>query len=337
MNVASPLELILGDVFLSIRGIAPDLIVQLKAEGLNMAGSIKLKPAIHMIEDLELEGVLRPGRGVIESSSGNLGVALSLVCAIKGYRFICVSDPNISPQNQRLIEAYGGQVIIVQKRDENGGFLNSRISLIKRMVAADPALVWVNQYANPANKAAHERWTAPEILRAFPELDVLFVGAGTTGTLMGCAQYIRRAAPQVRVVAVDAEGSVTFGFPPGKRYIPGLGTSRAPEIADPRAVDDIVMVPESETIAMCRWLVRDQGWLVGGSTGTVLAGIRRWSGHIRPGSTVVAISPDFGERYVDMIYNDEWVAARFPALDAGVPRPPLPVQQPGHAELPVPG
>lgn len=336
MNVASPLELLLGDIFLCIEGIVPDLTVHLKAEGFNMAGSIKLKPAIHMIEDLERCGVLKPGKQVIESSSGNLGVALSLVCAVKRYPFICVSDPNISPQNQRLIEAYGNQVIIVQKRDENDGFLNTRINLIKRMMGANPDLVWVNQYANLANKAAHERWTAPEILRAFPELDVLFVGAGTTGTLMGCAEHIRRAAPKVRLVAVDPEGSVTFGFPPGKRYIPGLGTSRAPEIADASVVDDIVMVPESETIAMCRWLVRDQGWLVGGSTGTVLAGIRRWSTHIRPGSTVVAISPDFGERYVDMIYNDEWVAARFPRLESGA-WPSLPVWHPAPADLQVPG
>jgi len=321
MNFVSPLEAIWGDVFLTINGIVPNLPVHVKAEGFNMAGSIKLKPAIQMIEDLERQRVLGPGKRVVESSSGNLGVALSMVCAIKRYEFTCVSDPNISPHNRRLIEAYGGRVIIVDRRDENGGFLNTRIALIKQMMSADPNLIWINQYANESNKAAHARWTAPEILRAFPNLDVLFIGAGTTGTLMGCAEYFRRVAPRVKIVAVDSEGSVTFGYPPGKRYIPGLGTSRVPELADADLVDDIVMVPEVETVAMCRWLVRNQGWLVGGSTGTVLAGIRRWPGPFRANSTLVAISPDFGERYLDRIYDDDWVNAHFPQLETATSRP----------------
>jgi len=312
MRFLSPLDALLGDIFIAITGIVPNLTVQMKVEGFNMAGSIKLKPAIQMIEDFEYRGLLGPGKRVIESSSGNLGVALSLVCLVKGYEFTCISDPNISSQNHRLIEAYGGRVIVVTQRDANGGYLSTRISLIEDMLAADRDLLWVNQYANPANKAAHIRWTAPEILRAFPNVDYLFIGAGTTGTLMGCAEYVRRAAPWVKILAVDSEGSVTFGFPPGKRYIPGLGTSRVPELADSSAVDGVIMVPEAETVDMCRWLVRDQGWLVGGSTGTVLAGIRRYAAHIRPGNTVVAISPDFGERYLDLIYKDEWVEAHFP-------------------------
>ncbi len=316
MIFESPLQALLGDLFVDIRGIIPASTVHLKIEGFNMAGSVKLKPAIQMIEDFERRGLLKTGTQVIESSSGNLGVALSLVCLVKGYPFTCVSDPNISPQNRRLIEAYGGRVLLVDQRDENGGYLNSRIALIKRMMAADATLVWVNQYANPANKAAHIRWTAPEILHSFPNLDVLFVGAGTTGTLMGCAEYVRRFAPRVKVIGVDTEGSVTFGFPAGKRYIPGLGTSRAPELADRSVIDDIVMVPETETVEMCRWLLRDQGWLVGGSTGTVLAGIRRWAKHLPANCTVVAVSPDFGERYLDLIYNDDWVDSHFPFATA---------------------
>lgn len=222
MRFVSPLDALLGDIFVGITGIGPNLTVQLKIEGFNMAGSIKLKPAIQMVEDLEYQGRLTPGKRIIESSSGNLGVALSLVGLVKGYPFTCISDPNISPQNRRLIEAYGGRIIVVTRTDANGGYLNTRIALIQDMLATDSDLIWVNQYANPANKAAHIRWTAPEILRAFPNVDLLFIGAGTTGTLMGCAQHVRRAAPWVKIIAVDSEGSVTFGFPPGKRYIPGL-------------------------------------------------------------------------------------------------------------------
>jgi 2,3-diaminopropionate biosynthesis protein SbnA len=316
MRFESPLELMLGNVFATVSGVLPDTPVHLKLEGFNMAGSIKLKPAIQMIEDLEREGVLRPGKRVIESSSGNLGVALSLVCRVKGYPFVCVSDPNLAQHNRRLIEAYGGRVVIADARDHNDGYLQSRINLITRWLAEDPTLVWTNQYANLANKAAHIRWTGPEILAAFPALDVLVIGAGTTGTLMGCAEYVRRAAPNVRIVAVDAEGSVTFGFRPQKRYIPGLGTSRRPELADETLVDQIMLVPEIETIKMCQWLLDTHGWLLGGSTGTVLAGVRRIADQIPSGSTVVTVSPDLGERYLEMIYSRDWVARNYPhAID----------------------
>lgn len=311
MHVETPLDLLLDDIFVTVHGVLPDTPVHVKLEGFNMAGSIKLKPAIHMIEELERQGVLRPGKRVIESSSGNLGVALSLVCHVKGYPFVCVSDPNLAPYNRRLIEAYGGRVVIVDERDRNDGYLQSRLDRIARWLAEDPSLVWTNQYANEANKASHMRWTAPEILRAFPTLDFLVIGAGTTGTLMGCAEYVRRVAPRVQIVAVDAEGSVTFGFAPRKRHIPGLGTSRRPELADAALTDHIVLVPEIETVAMCQWLLDTHGWLLGGSTGTVLAGIRRLGSEIAPGSTVVTVSADLGERYLDMIYSRDWVAQHY--------------------------
>ncbi|NTG02971.1 2,3-diaminopropionate biosynthesis protein SbnA [Rhizobium rhizogenes] len=308
MRVTSPLDLLLGDIFLTLSGVLPQAPVHLKLEGFNMAGSIKLKPAIHMIEELERQGILKPGKKVIESSSGNLGVALSLVCRAKGYPFVCVSDPNLTSDNKQLIEAYGGEVIIADERDPNHGYLQSRLSLIARRIEQDPALVWTNQYANADNKGAHSRWTGPEILREFPDLDVLVIGAGTTGTLMGCAEYVRQAAPNVRIFAVDAEGSVTFGHPAGKRFIPGLGTSRRPELADPTLVDDILLIPEAETVSMCHWLLDKHQWLLGGSTGTVLAGVRRLAPLLRPSETVVAISPDMGERYLDTVYNEEWLS-----------------------------
>jgi 2,3-diaminopropionate biosynthesis protein SbnA len=304
--VQSPLELMFGNVFMKITGIVPEAQVPIfvKVEGLNMAGSIKLKPAIHMIEQLERNGILRPDSEIVESSSGNLGVALSLVCSLKGYKFTCVSDPNITPQNHRLIKAYGGSVVIVDQRDANGGFLNTRIDLINRWIDENPKLIWINQYANKANKGAHYRWTGPEILRNFPNIDFLFVGAGTTGTLMGCAEFMRQHSPRTQIIAVDSEGSVTFGFPSGKRHIPGLGTSRRPELVDPSIVDDILLVPEVETVEMCHKLLRTQGWLVGGSTGTVLAGVRRFAHKIRPGQTVVAISPERCPNVRAMEYSD---------------------------------
>lgn len=301
------LELILDKVFYRLSNFLPlkaDLF--LKLEGFNPAGSIKIKPAIRMLEVLEETGKILPGHShIIESSSGNLGVAVSLACSIKGYSFTCVSDPNISPRNEQYIKLFGGKLIIVKNKDKNGGFLNSRINLIKRLLEDNDNFFWLNQYANCQNKNAHYLRTAPSIFESFGEIDYLFVGAGTTGTLMGCAEYIRDNNLKTKIVAVDPVGSVTFDFPSGKRYIPGLGTSRKPELVDKNLIDDLILVREEDTIKMCRDLLRKKILLVGGSTGTVLASINAYAHKLKltEAKKIVAISPDFGDRYLDTIYD----------------------------------
>lgn len=247
---------------------------------------------------------------MIESSSGNLGVALAMVCAAKGYRFVCVIDPNTSAPNRLLIQALGAQVIMVNQRDENGGFLNTRIRLIEQMVAQNPEDIWLNQYRNPNNPLAHYNTTARAIADKFGYVDYLFVGAGTTGTLMGCKRYFADHHPRTKVIAVDSVGSVTFGLPGGTRHIPGLGTSRRPEIYEPSDIHAYLTVPEVRTVQVCRWLAQRYGMLFGGSTGTVLAGVQQWAAHIHPDDVVVAISPDMGERYLETLYSDDWVSQR---------------------------
>jgi N-(2-amino-2-carboxyethyl)-L-glutamate synthase len=313
MLLRSLLEMQFSNVFVEIQGVLPHAPVNLKMEGLNAGGSIKMKPAMYMVETLERRGILKPGSRLVESSSGNLGLALAVVCAVKGYAFTCVSDPNLSPQTARLIRSYGADVVLVEKRDANGGYLASRIELIRSWLALDPDLVWVNQYANVDNVRAHERSTGPEILAQFSAPDFVFIGAGTTGTLGGVSRHLRRRSPRTRIIAVDSVGSVTFGAPPGKRYIPGLGTSRRPEIARLSEFCAVEFVPEQEAIGMCRKLSR-RGLLLGGSTGTVLAAVARWSDRLSSADCIVAISPDFGDRYVDTVYDDAWVKERFPRL-----------------------
>jgi len=287
----------------------------LKIEGLNLAGSIKIKPAICMLEGLEEKEKIFPGHTqIIESSSGNLGVAASLACSIKGYNFTCISDPNISSRNAKLIKLFGGELIIVTDKDENGGFLNSRINLIKKLIKDNQDFYWLNQYANIENKNAHYLRTAPSIFETFPCVDYLFVGSGTTGTLMGCAEYIRDNNLKTKIIAVDPLGSVTFDFPASKRYIPGLGTSRKPELVDQSLIDEIILVNEEETIKMCRDLLKQKSLLIGGSTGTVLAGIKAYSDKLSKAKNIVAISPDLGEAYLDTIYNDKWVSDFFPGV-----------------------
>jgi cysteine synthase A len=167
--------------------------------------------------------------------------------------------------------------------------------------------VWLDQYRNPGNWKAHYRTTAPAILRQFPRLDVLFVGVGTAGTLMGCARYLRERRRSVRIVAVDPVGSVTFGGPPGRRMIPGVGMSVRPPQLDEAYVDEVVHVEEADTIRACHRLA-SRGFVFGGSTGTVVSGAIDWlERHDARDRTAVAIAPDLGERYLETIYQPDWL------------------------------
>jgi cysteine synthase A len=279
----------------------------LKCEGFNFAGSIKVKSADEMVNAAEQAGTLTPRSVLVESSSGNLGVALSMIAASKGYRFLCVTDSRCNLSTRLLMEALGAEVHVITEPDPEGGFLGARLEFIHALCASDERYVWLNQYANPGNWVAHYRTTAPAIARSFPDLDVLFVGAGTTGTLMGCARFFREWHRPVRVIAVDAAGSVTFGGTPGRRMIPGLGTSVRPPLLDESYVDEVLHVEEADTIRACHRLAR-AGFLFGGSTGTVVSGAVDWLGrNDRAGLTAVAIAPDLGERYIDTIYSANWV------------------------------
>ncbi|SDU18573.1 2,3-diaminopropionate biosynthesis protein SbnA [Stappia sp. ES.058] len=290
----------------------------LKLESLNPAGSIKFKTALGLIEDCEAKGVLANGKRLIESSSGNLGVAVSMICAARGYDFTCVVDPNTSRQNIRRMKVFGASIVEVTTPDANGGFLGSRIDHIRLLIDRDPRYHWINQYANEANPRIHRDTTGLSIDRSFDKLDYVFIGAGTTGTLMGCVARLSRRRPAPRIVAVDSVGSVTLGSPPGPRHIPGLGASRQPPLFDPAGLYAIALVPESVAIANCRYLARRQGILAGGSTGSVLAAIRAFQASFSPDDVVVAIAPDGGEPYLDTIYDDDWVQDRF-GSDALIP------------------
>jgi N-(2-amino-2-carboxyethyl)-L-glutamate synthase len=306
--------------FVRLKGIGPKNL-HLKIEALNPAGSIKMKTALGMVRDLEARGRIGAATRLIESSSGSLGVALSIVCAERGYHFTCVVDPNTSLQNIKMMEALGTDVVVVERRDANGGFLGTRIAFIKDLLARDACFLWLNQYANPENPRAHARTTALSIFENFDRVDYLFVGAGTTGTLMGCLQFFGEHSPDTKIIAVDSIGSVTFGYAPSKRHIPGLGTSRRPEIFSPTGIHALEMVAEADTVAMCRYLARSNGILAGGSTGTVLSAVHAWRDRLPADATVVAISPDLGERYLDTVYDDAWVRERFGRIPTlGAPR-----------------
>lgn len=311
--ISEPQAFNVDDVYVDL---APSLgiPVYLKCEGFNFSGSIKQKAAVEMVEAAEKSGVIGVDSVLVESSSGNLGIALSMIAASRGYRFLCVTDSRCNAAARQLMAAFGAEVHVVTEPDPEGGLLGARLARVRRMVAEDDRYVWLNQYENPSNWQAHHRLTAPHIARQFPHLDVLFVGAGTTGTLMGCARWFKDHRPRVRIVAVDTVGSVIFGGPAQPRLIPGLGAGVRPPMLDESLVDEVVRVPETETLDMLRRLA-GRGFLFGGSTGTVVAGARSWlaaHGAAHDAAiTAVAVSPDQGDRYLDTIYRPDWLREHY--------------------------
>jgi N-(2-amino-2-carboxyethyl)-L-glutamate synthase len=199
----------------------------------------------------------------------------------------------------------------VRKTDSNGGYLHSRIAYIRQRLRRQPAMVWLNQYANPANAMAHYERTGKSLLAGLQHIDYLFVGAGSTGTFVGCATYLREHSPHTRIIAVDSLGSVTFGAASGRRWIPGLGASRRPELCRPALAHEVIHVPERDAIRECRRIARNTGLLVGGSTGSVLAAVAGREEKFRGRPRVAAISPDLGDRYLKTVYDDDWVSSRF--------------------------
>ena len=310
--ISAPEQFNTDQLFVDLRTVIGHS-VYLKVEGFNFAGSVKLKAATAMVDGAEADGTLRPGDTIIESSSGNLGVALAMIAASRGYQFVCVTDNRCNLATRQLMETLGARVHIITEPSPTGGMLGARMDYVAAQVS-DHGYVWLNQYTNPNAWKAHYTTTGPDIAAEFTnadgtlDIDVIFVGAGTTGTLMGVARYFADHHPSVRVVAVDAAGSVTFGGPAATRMIPGLGTSVRPAHVDETYIADVVYVEEIDTIRACHSLAA-RGFLFGGSTGTVVSGAAAWLAQNDPTNELrtVALAPDMGERYLDTVYNTNWV------------------------------
>ncbi|MBB5960727.1 cysteine synthase A [Saccharothrix tamanrassetensis] len=309
--VSGPHELLDTDVYVDLAGPFGRRLL-LRCEGFNFGGSVKMRTAAALVAAAERDGDLRDDTVLVESSSGNLGVALSAVAAGRGIPFVCVTDTRCNPSTVRAMRAMGAEVEVITEPDEDGGLLGARKRRVRSLCRDNPHYLWLNQYENPANWIAHYEGTAPAIGKRFPDLDVLFVGAGTGGTLMGCVRWFRDRGTAVRVVAVDAVGSANFGGPPAARLIPGLGAHQQAPVLDVSAVHDAIHVSEVDTVRTCRALAA-HGYLLGGSTGTIVNGALTWLTRNDPERTLtsVAISPDLGDRYLDTVYDDEWVLDRF--------------------------
>jgi cysteine synthase A len=279
-----------------------------KLELMNPGGSAKDRPALFILREAVRMGHIRQDTTVIESSSGNMAVSLAQICLYLGLRFICVVDPRTTDAHLKLIRCLHGEIERVEHPDPiSGDYLPARIQRVKQLQQRIGNCYWTNQYGNPNNYLAHYHTTMPEILESLPRVDYLFCGVSSCGTIRGCAERLKDGRHPTQIIAVDALGSVIFGGEKSSRQFPGLGAAISPPISRKELIDRIVYVSERECVEGCRDLVRTEAIVAGASSGGVIAAIRALSDDIPAGSVCAAILPDRGDRYLDTVYDDEWV------------------------------
>ncbi|QQA41451.1 2,3-diaminopropionate biosynthesis protein SbnA [Pelagovum pacificum] len=284
----------------------PDVELIVKYEAANPGGSAKDRPARQMIEQALRRGDLTPGATVIESTSGNMGIGLAQACRVHGLKLICVVDPKAQPQNVAIMRALGAQIHLVTDPID-GDFLAARMEAVGQLLDQTPGAFWTNQYANLDNPTAHTEGTMQEIDDILGgTVDALFVATSSTGTARGCRDFLERRGRKTEVVAVDAEGSCLFDGTAGPRHIPGMGAGRIPALAEGQRFDGLERVSDLTCVVGCRRAAQREAVLVGGSAGGVLEAVRARRAQLR-GKRVVAILHDSGTRYLDTVFNDEWV------------------------------
>jgi cysteine synthase A len=272
--------------------------VYVKSERSNPGGSIKDRIAVAMIEAAEAAGALRPGSTIVEPTSGNTGVGLAMVAAVKGYRLILVMPDSMSLERRRLMLAYGASFELTPR--EKG--MNGAIARAAELVATTPGAWMPQQFENPANVEVHERTTAEEIAADFPSgIDALITGVGTGGHITGCARVLKKMWPKLKVWAVEPSASpVISGGKPSPHPIQGIGAGFIPKILQVELLDGTIQVEAEAAREMARRCAREEGLLVGISSGAALAAIAQKLPDIAPGSTVLGFNYDTGERYLSI-------------------------------------
>ncbi|GKU76665.1 2,3-diaminopropionate biosynthesis protein SbnA [Paenibacillus sp. L3-i20] len=290
----------------------PDIEVLAKLECMNPGGSMKDRPARYIIEQGLKNGTIQSNSHIVESTSGNLGIALAMMGRLYGLAVTCVVDPKVSAVNLKIMKQMGANIEMVTEADEQGGYLLTRIAHVQYLLGSIPNSVWINQYANSNNWKSHFEGTGTEIADALDDLDVLIAGVSTSGSIMGIARRLREKFPALHVVGVDAVGSIIFGGPPGSRDLPGIGASRIPELLNKSEIDSVYHINDLDSANGCRALLRYEGIFAGGSSGSVVAAAQQVVAKMRKPIgrplRVVIILPDRGERYMDKVYDDDWYA-----------------------------
>jgi cysteine synthase A len=300
MKAGTILETIGGTPHVRInRLFGPDADVWIKQERANPGGSIKDRIAMAMVEDAEASGKLKPGGVIVEPTSGNTGIGLAMVAAVKGYRLILVMPDSMSIERRRLMLAYGAEFELTPR--EKG--MKGSIARAEEIVAATAGAWMPQQFENPANVEIHRRTTAQEILRDFADAPpaALITGVGTGGHITGCAEVLKQEWPELKVFAVEPTLSpVLSGGEPGPHPIQGIGAGFIPAIMDVSVLDGIIKVDPNDAKDMARRAAREEGMLVGISSGATLQAIAQKLPDLGPNARVIGFNYDTGERYLSV-------------------------------------
>jgi cystathionine beta-synthase len=299
--------------------------IHLKLEQLNPGGSIKDRIALAMIRAAERDGLLRPGGTIVEATAGNTGVGLAQVAASRGYRCLFVMPDKMSDEKERLLAAYGAEIVRTRS-DVPADHPEGYKGMAARLAAKTPGAWYADQFHNPENPQVHYQTTGPEIWADTDgRIDVLVGGMGTTGSLCGAGRFLKERKPGVRVVAVDPVGSAYAGGSAGRYLVEGIGGDELPEIYDAESIDEFLTVDDAEGFGLARRLAREEGLLVGGSSGFALAGALRVASALDGPATIVVLMTDTGRNYLSKVHSDEWMLAH------GLIDPPEPAQAVGAA------
>ncbi|WP_422613583.1 PLP-dependent cysteine synthase family protein [Mycobacterium intracellulare] len=299
-----------------------------KLEGFNPGGSMKDRPALHMVERARTRAELRPGARIVESTSGSLGLGLALAGMTYGHPVTVVTDPGMEPIVQNMLRAYGAEVDLVSEPHPVGGWQQARKDRVAQLLAADPDAWCPDQYANPDNVDAY-RSLALELVDQLGQIDVLVCSVGTGGHSAGVARVLREFNPDLKVIGVDTIGSTIFGQPATKRLMRGLGSSIYPRNVDYPAFDEVHWVAPAEAVWAARALAATHhssgGWSVG-----AVALVAGWAARTMPaGTTIAAVFPDGPQRYFDTVYNDDYCRDH-DLLDHLPPHEPAVITDPGE-------
>ncbi|MDD9947264.1 MAG: cysteine synthase A [Myxococcales bacterium] len=268
----------------------------IKLEANNPTGSVKDRPAYAMIRAAEQAGQLSEGATIVEATSGNTGISLAMMASVRGYRCVLVMPHDMAAARQTILRAYGAEMVLTPADQGMRGAVDEA----ERIERETPSAFMPRQFENPENPAVHERTTGPEILHdTAGQLDVFVAGVGTGGTLTGVARTLRREVPGVRVVAVEPQNSaVLSGGPPGLHAIQGLGAGFVPPVLDMSLVDEVIAVSDLDADRMATRLAREEGFLVGPSSGANVVAAARLARELTPDQRVVTVVCDDGERYL---------------------------------------
>ena len=269
--------------------------VYVKVEFFNPGGSVKDRIAWGMIQDAEQSGALRPGGTIIEPTSGNTGIGLAMIAAARGYRLIVVMPDSLSVERRMLMAAYGAEFVLTP----GAKGMNGAIEEAKRLLGENPDFYMPQQFENPANPEAHRKSTALELLEQFPGLDAFVAGIGTGGTITGVGEILKARLPEVKIIGVEpASSPVISGGKPGPHKIQGIGAGFVPAIFNKTILDQLIQVSNEDAIETARRMAREEGVLVGISSGAAVYAALQVAETLGEGKNVVVIAPDTGERYL---------------------------------------